>query len=224
MDMICPPSTVFAAYNHYAGPKEIEVYPFNDHEGGESIQTELKIRRLAAGAVTATAPRARPTSGPPMPATAGLALAAHRLALAAGDRRRGRGPAPFRRPGRRTRAASTATRRPRGWTRRGCSTSPVSMPTSAGLVPDDGGREALFAYVVAGGLPALRRRSTWFCAPPPPRSEWRESLAIWVLGRRFGTWTGLVGRGLGGGLALARSASAATACATPSCRSSGRWR
>ena len=25
MDTICPPSTVFAAYNHYAGPKEIKV-------------------------------------------------------------------------------------------------------------------------------------------------------------------------------------------------------
>ncbi|TFV46230.1 acetylxylan esterase [Blastococcus sp. TF02A_35] len=36
MDEICPPSTVFAAYNAYAGPKEITVYPFNDHEGGEA--------------------------------------------------------------------------------------------------------------------------------------------------------------------------------------------
>lgn len=35
MDEICPPSTVFAAYNAYAGsPKEIAVYPFNGHEGG----------------------------------------------------------------------------------------------------------------------------------------------------------------------------------------------
>jgi cephalosporin-C deacetylase len=50
MDETCPPSTVFAAYNHYAGPKEIEVYPFNGHEGGESIQTEIKMRRLAAAA------------------------------------------------------------------------------------------------------------------------------------------------------------------------------
>ncbi|MFI5259889.1 MAG: acetylxylan esterase [Candidatus Limnocylindrales bacterium] len=50
MDFTCPPSTVFAAYNHYAGAKEIEVYPFNDHEGGESIHTELKLRRLAAAA------------------------------------------------------------------------------------------------------------------------------------------------------------------------------
>ncbi len=34
MDPICPPSTVFAAYNAYAGPKEITVWPFNGHEGG----------------------------------------------------------------------------------------------------------------------------------------------------------------------------------------------
>ncbi len=50
MDQTCPPSTVFAAYNHYAGPKEIEVYPFNGHEGGETLHTELKMRRLAAAA------------------------------------------------------------------------------------------------------------------------------------------------------------------------------
>jgi cephalosporin-C deacetylase len=48
MDTICPPSTVFAAYNHYAGPKEIEVYPFNGHEQGESIQFELKLRYLSS--------------------------------------------------------------------------------------------------------------------------------------------------------------------------------
>lgn len=34
MDDVCPPSTVFASFNHYAGPKEIEVYPYNGHEGG----------------------------------------------------------------------------------------------------------------------------------------------------------------------------------------------
>jgi cephalosporin-C deacetylase len=34
MDEICPPSTVFAAYNHFAGPKEIQVYTYNHHEGG----------------------------------------------------------------------------------------------------------------------------------------------------------------------------------------------
>lgn len=35
MDDICPPSTVFAAKNNYAGESEIEVYPFNGHEGGQ---------------------------------------------------------------------------------------------------------------------------------------------------------------------------------------------
>lgn len=34
MDQITPPSTVFAAHNHYAGSKEIHVYPYNEHEGG----------------------------------------------------------------------------------------------------------------------------------------------------------------------------------------------
>jgi len=36
MDEVCPPSTVYAAFNAYAGPKEIAVYPYNDHEGGEA--------------------------------------------------------------------------------------------------------------------------------------------------------------------------------------------
>jgi len=34
MDVICPPSTVFAAFNHYAGPKRISVWPYNGHDGG----------------------------------------------------------------------------------------------------------------------------------------------------------------------------------------------
>lgn len=34
MDDICPPSTVYAAYNRYAGDREITVYPYNGHEGG----------------------------------------------------------------------------------------------------------------------------------------------------------------------------------------------
>ena len=38
MDTICPPSTVFAAYNHYSGPKDIRVWEFNNHEGGEGFQ------------------------------------------------------------------------------------------------------------------------------------------------------------------------------------------
>ena len=37
LDDITPPSTVFAAFNHYAGPKEIAVYPFSGHEGGATM-------------------------------------------------------------------------------------------------------------------------------------------------------------------------------------------
>ena len=46
MDRTCPPSTVFAAFHAYAGPKEIEVYPFNDHEGGEAHQRTLQLAWL----------------------------------------------------------------------------------------------------------------------------------------------------------------------------------
>jgi cephalosporin-C deacetylase len=35
-DVITPPSTIFAAFNHYAGPKDIAVYPYSGHEGGET--------------------------------------------------------------------------------------------------------------------------------------------------------------------------------------------
>ena len=34
LDPVCPPSTVFASFNQYGGEAEIEVYPFNEHEGG----------------------------------------------------------------------------------------------------------------------------------------------------------------------------------------------
>ena len=35
-DVITPPSTIFAAFNHYAGPKDIAVYTYSGHEGGET--------------------------------------------------------------------------------------------------------------------------------------------------------------------------------------------
>jgi cephalosporin-C deacetylase len=38
MDPICPPSTVYAAYHHYAGPKRMVVWPYNGHEGGTNYQ------------------------------------------------------------------------------------------------------------------------------------------------------------------------------------------
>jgi cephalosporin-C deacetylase len=48
MDGVCPPSTVFAAYNHYRGPKEIVEYPFNGHEGGGAHHDLVKVHWLAA--------------------------------------------------------------------------------------------------------------------------------------------------------------------------------
>ncbi|HEY3436420.1 MAG TPA: acetylxylan esterase, partial [Actinotalea sp.] len=54
MDPICPPSTVYAAYNQYgaarpdAGPvTEIVEYPFNEHEGGQAYQQVRQLRWLA---------------------------------------------------------------------------------------------------------------------------------------------------------------------------------
>lgn len=46
MDPVCPPSTVYAAYNHYAGPKELRVYPFNEHEGGGALHAMERIEFL----------------------------------------------------------------------------------------------------------------------------------------------------------------------------------
>jgi cephalosporin-C deacetylase len=46
MDQTCPPSTVFAAYNYHAGPKEIRIWRYNSHEGGGSYQAVEKVRFL----------------------------------------------------------------------------------------------------------------------------------------------------------------------------------
>ena len=48
VDDITPASTVFAAFNHYAGPKQIEVYPFNGHDGGGTQHFLAKLAFLAA--------------------------------------------------------------------------------------------------------------------------------------------------------------------------------
>ncbi len=48
IDEITPASTVYAAYNHYAGPKAIEVYPFNGHEGGGTRHLQAKLDYLHA--------------------------------------------------------------------------------------------------------------------------------------------------------------------------------
>ncbi|MFH8606910.1 acetylxylan esterase [Streptomyces sp. NPDC018029] len=44
-DLTCPPSTVFAAFNAYAGSeRSMEVYAFNDHEGGGPYQQGVQLR------------------------------------------------------------------------------------------------------------------------------------------------------------------------------------
>ena len=44
-DDVCPPSTIFAAYNHITAEKQMEIYPFHKHEVAYE-QTELKFRLL----------------------------------------------------------------------------------------------------------------------------------------------------------------------------------
>jgi len=47
-DETCPPSTVFAAYNAYAGSsRQIEVYDFNAHDGGGPFQQVSQLRWFA---------------------------------------------------------------------------------------------------------------------------------------------------------------------------------
>jgi cephalosporin-C deacetylase len=47
MDEICPPSTVFAAFNHYAGPKDLRVWTYNGHEAGSAQHVFEQLRFLA---------------------------------------------------------------------------------------------------------------------------------------------------------------------------------
>jgi len=47
MDAVVPPSTVFAAYNGYAGPKEMRVWPFNGHEAGAIHDDQEALHFLA---------------------------------------------------------------------------------------------------------------------------------------------------------------------------------
>lgn len=49
MDPVCPPSTVFAAFNRCAAAdKEIVVYPYNQHEGGAASHWPVQAEFLAA--------------------------------------------------------------------------------------------------------------------------------------------------------------------------------
>jgi cephalosporin-C deacetylase len=53
LDPVCPPSTVYAAFNAYGGAhKEMSVFPFNEHEGGQGYQWEAQagfLRRVLGG-------------------------------------------------------------------------------------------------------------------------------------------------------------------------------
>lgn len=46
MDEVCKPSTVFGAFNAYGGPKQIDVWAFNGHEGGGPDSTARAVRIL----------------------------------------------------------------------------------------------------------------------------------------------------------------------------------
>ncbi|MEU4769386.1 acetylxylan esterase [Actinosynnema sp. NPDC023794] len=47
MDPICPPSTVYAAYNHYAGEdRTMTVWPFADHGGGYGSNAAVQLAWL----------------------------------------------------------------------------------------------------------------------------------------------------------------------------------
>lgn len=46
MDLNCPPSTVMGAYNHISAAKQIEIYRYNMHEGGQSFQQIEQMRFL----------------------------------------------------------------------------------------------------------------------------------------------------------------------------------
>lgn len=47
MDQTCPPSTVYAARNHWGGAADIVEYAFNEHEGGQGVQWEKQAAFLA---------------------------------------------------------------------------------------------------------------------------------------------------------------------------------
>ena len=57
-DTACPSSTVFAAFNHYAGPHRITVWPFNGHDAGELHQDLVRAAFLAELGLGPAAPSA----------------------------------------------------------------------------------------------------------------------------------------------------------------------
>ncbi|MFM2032105.1 MAG: hypothetical protein RLZZ297_870, partial [Chloroflexota bacterium] len=44
MDDICPPSTIYAAYNNWSGAKQMSVWQYNNHEGGGTFQAQDKMQ------------------------------------------------------------------------------------------------------------------------------------------------------------------------------------
>jgi cephalosporin-C deacetylase len=48
LDPVCPPSTVYAAANHYAAAVEVVAYRFNEHEGGQGHQWVRQAAWLGA--------------------------------------------------------------------------------------------------------------------------------------------------------------------------------
>ncbi|MDN4478716.1 acetylxylan esterase [Demequina lignilytica] len=46
MDDVCPPSTVYSAFNAYRGPKQMVEYAFNGHEGGQLHQMPHQLALL----------------------------------------------------------------------------------------------------------------------------------------------------------------------------------
>ncbi|HET8985824.1 MAG TPA: acetylxylan esterase [Trueperaceae bacterium] len=47
MDDICPPSTVYGAYNWYGGSKSMVEYAYNNHEGGQAHHERVQLDWLA---------------------------------------------------------------------------------------------------------------------------------------------------------------------------------
>jgi cephalosporin-C deacetylase len=45
-DTTCPAKMYFATYNRITSNKQIEIYPFNGHEGGREFHNEIKLRFL----------------------------------------------------------------------------------------------------------------------------------------------------------------------------------
>ena len=53
MDTVCPPSTVFGAFNAYAGEKEIVVHRFNghDHDTDDDVRVARRLRAMGLGPI-----------------------------------------------------------------------------------------------------------------------------------------------------------------------------